>query len=188
MRSSARQRVPVVAWAAVLFVAAAVALAAAVWASRTPPVARPSHLLIAPDVQSRLDVLAVALKREIVLCLRGRVADGKAVATDLYMPVPISSTATTVLTGPCRAPTVATWHNHPTSGTRTLAAGPARTVAPRGTRLSDGWSAAGVRSSCRPSRQDVTTAVRLRLPFLVIADGLGNQCIWSLAELEALVR
>lgn len=167
--------------------AVTLALVTAIWVSPGHPAVRPAHLLVAPDVQARLDVLADALQHEIVLCLLGRVGDGRAVATDLYMPVPISSTTTTVVTGPCPASSVATWHNHPTTGTRTRAPGSNWTAA-GGARSSDSWSAAGERSSCHPSRRDVTTAVRLRIPFLVIADGTGNQCIWPLEQLEALVR
>lgn len=50
----------------------------------------------------------------------------------------------------------------------------------------DGWGTPGDRPSCRPSARDAATAVRLRLPFLVIADGVGNQCIHPLPRLEAL--
>lgn len=163
----------------------ALALAVCALVSPEPTVVRPSELVIEPDVRARLQVLATALQSEIVLCLRGRAQGETGRVTHLYMPVPHASTATAVVTGPCPRGTLATWHNHPSSAAGRRAGG--RAEAPKGQVSGpDGWSAAGGGVSCRPSSRDVSTAVRLRLPFLVIADGAGNQCVWSLEQLETL--
>lgn len=182
---------------------------AAALATPDAPAERPVELAIATDVRARLDVLATALRHEIVLCLTGRAHGRTAHAAELYMPVPHASSANQVVTGPCPRGTLATWHNHPsapgvaarrTAGARTVDPLPGRREEPgRAEPLSgsvdaiggppdgrDGWGAAGSLASCRPSRRDVSTALKLRIPFLVIADGGGHQCVWTLAQLEAL--
>lgn len=162
-------------------------LAVAASLAPAPPAARPTHLVVVPEVQARLDVLATALHREIVLCLLGRARGETAHVTELYMPTPLSSTPTTVVSGPCPATTVATWHNHPSSGAIATRSGTgARGAAPEWRPGSDTWSSTEDRPSCRPSHRDVTTAVRLRIPFLVIADGGGHHCIWPLGRLQTL--
>lgn len=182
---------------------------AAALATPDVPPKRPAELAIASDVRARLDVLAAGLRHEIVLCLTGRAHGRTAHAADLYMPVPHTSSANQVVTGPCPRGTLATWHNHPAAaaiGARRSPGAPgfgtpsgrgdtSGRVAPqhgsfdtvgRRTEGPDGWGTAGGFHSCRPSRRDVSTALRLRIPFLVIADGDGHQCVWSLAQLEAL--
>lgn len=165
---------------------AGLALGLVAWAlaSPEPAVLRPSELVIASDVRARLEVLATALQSEIVLCLRGRAQGETGHVTHLYMPVPHASSATAVITGPCPSGTLATWHNHPSSGAGHSRGGTAEAAAKSWVAGKDGWSAAS--GSCRPSSRDVSTAVRLQIPFLVIADGAGNQCVWSLDQLETL--
>ncbi len=182
--------------------------AAALLAAPAPSGERPTELTIASDVRARLEVLAGGLQREIVLCLLGRTHGRTAYATDFFMPVPHASTPNQVVTGPCPRGTVATWHNHPSArggdgSASVLAAhpssraagsasvhsssGPVRTDGEGSAgRPADGWGTAGAAESCRPSRRDVSTALRLRIPFLVIADGAGRHCIHPLERLEAL--
>lgn len=169
----------------------AVSVSAALLTAPAPPDLRPTELVIAPDVSARLEVLAAGLHREVVMCLVGKVRGGTARAEKLHMPVPHASTQTQVVTGPCPRGTVATWHNHPSGATRS--GGPPWHARGKG-RLANGpdafsnesWGAADGPSSCQPSRRDVATAVRLRIPFLVIGDGAGNHCVHPLARLEAI--
>lgn len=90
-------------WVVVLACAGAAALA-------TPdvPPKRPAELSIASDVRARLEVLAAGLHHEIVLCLTGRAHGRTAHVADLYMPVPHTSSANQVVTGPCPRGTLAT--------------------------------------------------------------------------------
>lgn len=165
--------------------AIATCVAAAVLAAPAPPTAPPSQLVIAPEVSARLDVLATGLHREIVLCLIGRVRGDTAHGTRIFMPVPHASTPTEVVTGPCPRGTVATWHNHPSAARAGRGADARRPKRALGGRQ-ESWGAADHSASCRPSGRDLVTALRLRIPFLVIADGAGTHCVHSLDRLEAL--
>lgn len=167
-----------------------VSLSATLLAAPAPPELRPTELAIAPDVSARLEVLAAGLHREVVMCLVGTVRGTTARADELHMPVPHASTSTQVVTGPCPRGTVATWHNHPSGATSSGPPWRARRAGDSASNpdaaSSESWAAADGPSTCQPSRRDVATAVRLRIPFLVIGDGAGNHCVHSLTRLEAL--
>ncbi len=121
------------------------------------------RLVLAPSVLHRLSVLAAALDREVVLCLRGSVAGDSAVAEDFGMADVVSFSADAVRPQPCPPATLAVWHNHPWTGPD---------------------SAFGVRTPedlCSLSEPDLRTVIADSVPFAVVSVGRADHpitCWW----------
>ncbi len=135
---------------------------------------QPSVLSVQPGLRARLQVLAEALHKEIVLCLHGNVYGDTARLTRLTMPDPHRSDTASARFGPCPADALAVWHNHPEPPPGIPAARP---VTER-----------GAAASCRLSEADIRTAVRTGHPFAVVSVNASTLCWWTLQELRDLAR
>ncbi len=134
----------------------------------------PASLRIAPDLLARLQVLADALHKEIVLCLHGDVDGDRAHLTRLSMPAPLHSAANRARFGPCPDDTLAVWHNH--------------AVPPPGVRAARPVLAGGPAGLCRLSAADVRTASAAGHPFTIVSVDASTLCWWTLAEVRGLER
>lgn len=136
--------------------------------------ARPSELVVEPELLTRLQTLAEGLHREVVLCLKGSSRGRVAVADDFVMPLPRLSTPTRSSFDRCPRGTLASWHNHPRSvssvATVSRGAGPA--------------SPGAMRRLCVLSETDIRTASRLRHPFVVVSVDAATWCWWTLSEVD----
>lgn len=127
-----------------------------------------------PDLRARLQVLADALHKEIVLCLHGEVYGDTALLTRLTMPDPRRSDTARARFGPCPADALAAWHNHPEPPPGIPAARP---VTER-----------GAANLCRLSETDIRTASRAGHPFAVVSVNASTLCWWTLQEVRDLAR
>lgn len=132
---------------------------------------RPTDLSFHPDLLARLQVLAEALRHEIVLCLHGQVHGGTAYLTDLTMPVPRRSDAEGASFEACPRDALAVWHNHP--------------VPPDGVRAPRAVLPNGAAGLCRLSPTDVQTAARAGHSFTVVSVDATTTCWWTLREVHA---
>lgn len=137
-------------------------------------VTRPTMLSIHPDLLTRLQVLADALHKEIVLCLHGEVIGDTARLTRLTMPDPRRSDAGSASFGPCPPDALAAWHNHP--------------IPPPGFRFPRAVTEGGAAGLCRLSETDVRTALRTGHPFAVVSVDASTLCWWTLQEVRGLER
>lgn len=137
--------------------------------------ANPSaRLSVDPDLLVRLQVLADALHKEIVLCLHGNVVGDTVRLTRMTMPDPRRSDTSGALFGPCQQGTLATWHNHP--------------VPPPGLRVPRAVGAGGKPDLCRLSETDVRTAASSGHPFTLVSVDASTLCWWTLQEVRELAR
>ncbi len=139
-----------------------------VHATTKPPVMLSVH----PQLLARLQVLADALHKEIVLCLYGEVVGDTGRLTRLTMPDPRRSDPDSALFGPCPQDALATWHNHP--------------VPPPGMRIPRAVGAGGTRGLCRLSETDVRTATRSGHAFTMVSVDASTLCWWTLQEVRGL--
>jgi len=134
----------------------------------------PTELTVEASLLARLQTLADGLHNEIVLCLSGHVRGDMATALDFEMPAPRESTPVRSSFDPCPPGTLASWHNHPPSpGTRVA------------THSDSPYAAERARRLCVLSETDISTARRLRYPFVVVSVNSDTWCWWSLAEVES---
>jgi hypothetical protein len=140
-----------------------------VYATANPP----TMLSVHPRLLTRLQVLADALHKEIVLCLHGDVVGDTVRLTRMTMPDPRRSRANSALFGPCPEDALATWHNHP--------------VPPPGLRAPRPVGAGGTAGLCRLSETDIRTAATSGHPFTVVAVDASTLCWWTLQEVHSLV-
>ena len=134
----------------------------------------PTQLAIAPELLARLQVLADALHKEIVLCLYGDVRGDSARLTRLTMPRPLRSEPDQARFGPCPPEALAVWHNHPVPPPGFRAPRPVTDTDPTGL--------------CRLSATDVRTAAGAGHPFTVVSVDGSTLCWWSLKEVRGLER
>ena len=138
---------------------------------------QPTEFVVEADLLARLQTLADGLHNEIVLCLAGPVRGDVAFADNFEMPIPRESSPMRSSFDPCPDGTLASWHNHPSSG------GSASTgSAERGSSLSR------AQRLCVLSETDIATAGRLRYPFVVVAVDGRTWCWWTLAEVDAFAE
>lgn len=140
----------------------------------TEPSRRPTVLKIHPDLLLRLQVLADALHKEIVLCLHGAVVGDTATVARLEMPDPEHSGRNSARFGPCRPDALAVWHNHP--------------VPPPGVRAPRAVTGNGPVGLCRLSDTDAQTTARAGHPFTVVSVDAATLCWWTLEEVRSLAR
>ena len=135
---------------------------------------QPSVLSVQPGLRARLQVLAEALHKEIVLCLHGDVYGDTAVLTRLTMPDPRRSDTDSSRFGPCPADALAAWHNHPQP--------------PPGIRVPRPVPERGAANLCRLSDTDIRTVARAGHPFAVVSADASTLCWWTLQEVRDLAR
>lgn len=135
---------------------------------------QPSALSVQPGLRARLQVLAEALHKEIVLCLHGDVYGDTALLTRLTMPDPRRSDTDSARFGPCPADALAAWHNHPEP--------------PPGIRAPRPVAEVGAADLCRLSDTDIRTAARAGHPFVVVSADASTLCWWTLQEVRDLAR
>ncbi len=156
------------------------AVAVFVWAAllhaRNEPDA-PGHLIIEPNLLSKLQLLAGGLHTEIVLCLQGTTEGETAHATEFSMPEQQSSTSKGSVSLPCPRETLAVWHNHPVVDPELLTASPHIR-----------WSRRGPLDLCALSGQDILTADRVGYPFVVVAVDAETWCWWTREQVQDFVR
>jgi hypothetical protein len=135
--------------------------------------AKPSATLsVHPDLLTRLQVLADALHKEIVLCLHGDLVGDTVRLTRMTMPDPRRSDTGSALFGPCPQDALATWHNHP--------------VPPPGRRVPRAVGAGGTLGLCRLSETDVRTAASSGHPLTMVSVDASTLCWWTLQEVRDL--
>lgn len=171
-----------VAWCAALFVLLVGGILGGfrVVATEQEP---PTQLVISPDVQTRLRVLAAGMHIEIGMCLLGYVDGDTSFITDLYMPTPFRATAKRSSSGACPDRTRAFFHLHP--GIWISVPSVACVEAFDRAGLCEGSMVHIVSNPpgfCAMSTQDRKTATRLGYPFQLIATSPTVFCWWTLEQ------
>lgn len=129
------------------------------------------RLVIDAGLLARLQVLAAGLHHEIVLCLTGSIDGATARATNFEMPDPRVSQAYRAEFGPCRAGSLAMWHNHPLVDP----------ISP-----SRGDPGVRPRDLCALSDTDIQNATSDGPPFIMIGVDADTWCWWSRDQVRRL--
>lgn len=145
----------------------------------------PTRLVIQPDVQARLNVLAAGMVSEIGLCLIGYTSADTAYVSHVYMPTPFQSTATRSSAGMCPNNTLAYAHNHPSmwvSVSVPCLLSLDRTGLCSGAKVHIVYNPTNL---CVLSTTDRTTASKSVYPFFVVFVTPTISCWWTQAQAEA---
>lgn len=149
-----------------------------------PPVVLPPTILnVHREVQNRMNVLAVGLHNEVIICLTGHVADTVAVVTGFFMPRMSVSGPHRSAAQRCPEPrTMAVWHNHVPIA---LHYPPGCMVVALGGPSCFGTLAAVTpdpRDMCHMSKVDRHTARELNVPFFIVQISPTVVCWWPRSQ------